>query len=183
MRTNCGGDEIIPLRQKGKNMEYVVYQLNDTADRTLRFAPFENQEKVRPENYNLVYTGDVQGEYPENSGLPDAEFAEKILDNIFKILNDSRPIDFHGHSLSVSDIVCLQNGILREFWYVDSFGFVKLDTFDGILVTDIDWDTDGEPVEGLPESVILDPSVDEDDIADKLTDAYGYCVFSLNIDK
>ncbi len=50
-----------------------------------------------------------------------------------------------------------------------------------ILVSDIVWDTDGEDTEDLelPTQVEVPLCVDEDDIADYLSDRYGYCVESF----
>jgi len=50
-----------------------------------------------------------------------------------------------------------------------------------ILVSDIVWDTDGEDAEDLelPTQVEVPLCVDEDDIADYLSDRYGYCVKSF----
>ena len=46
----------------------------------------------------------------------------------------------------------------------------------------VDWDTDGYSVEELGLSTIVDiPTLDVDDIADYLSDKYGYCVFSFKI--
>ena len=61
-----------------------------------------------------------------------------------------------------------------------------------IYVTDIVWDTDGVSIDDLPEEVMIDPKeiIDDDDlerldecigrydgeIADYLSDTYGYCV-------
>jgi len=50
-----------------------------------------------------------------------------------------------------------------------------------ILVSDIVWDTDGEDAEDLelPTQVEVPLCVDEDDIADYLSDRYEYCVKSF----
>ena len=53
---------------------------------------------------------------------------------------------------------------------------------------DIVWDTDGEDEEdlGLPSRVEIPFFVDDDDddeIADYLSDEYGYCVFGFNIEQ
>lgn len=50
---------------------------------------------------------------------------------------------------------------------------------------DIDWDTDGEDEEdlGLPSRVEIPFFVDDDEIADYLSDEYGYCVFGFNIEQ
>ena len=56
-----------------------------------------------------------------------------------------------------------------------------------IRAFNIDWDTDGEVVEGLPKEVIIDDLPDcqmkemfEDSyLADELSDRYGWCINSL----
>lgn len=46
----------------------------------------------------------------------------------------------------------------------------------------VDWDTDGYSVEELGLSTIVDmPTLNEEDIADYLSDKYGYCVSSFKI--
>jgi hypothetical protein len=50
---------------------------------------------------------------------------------------------------------------------------------------DIVWDTDGEDEEdlGLPSRVEIPFFTDDDEIADYLSDEYGYCVFGFNIEQ
>ena len=50
-----------------------------------------------------------------------------------------------------------------------------------IKIYDIDWDTDGEVVDDLPTEIIVEASAvgSLDDIADYLSDEYGFCVFSF----
>ena len=48
---------------------------------------------------------------------------------------------------------------------------------------DIKWDTDGEDIKDLPERVEIPLFVDDDEIADYLSDEYGYCVFGFNIEQ
>jgi hypothetical protein len=49
-------------------------------------------------------------------------------------------------------------------------------------VTEIDWDTDGEFFDHLPteRTIMLYEGQDEDDIADILSDHYGWCINSFN---
>jgi len=63
--------------------------------------------------YNKVY------EYNENTNLKDEDFLEEV----FKKFNINRPDNFKGHSLSVSDIIILDND---RIWYCDSFGFKEM---------------------------------------------------------
>ena len=50
---------------------------------------------------------------------------------------------------------------------------------------DIVWDTDGEDEKdlGLPSRVEIPFFVYDDEIADYLSDEYGYCVFGFNIEQ
>lgn len=98
-------------------MDYSIYQLKREFMRDFGFMSFEDAERhngvgsVKIDNYNKVYEFDLQSE------------KEIRLDDIFEIFNISRPDDFYGHSLSVSDVV----GYKGEYWYCDSFGWKKLD--------------------------------------------------------
>lgn len=51
-------------------------------------------------------------------------------------------------------------------------------------VTNIVWDTDGDRIEDLPETVYIDDNdeIDEDEIADYLSDEYGWCIKSYDLD-
>lgn len=48
-------------------------------------------------------------------------------------------------------------------------------------IISIEWDTDGEPAD-LPTAVSVPDEIDSEDIADYLSDAYGFCVFSYRQD-
>ena len=55
-----------------------------------------------------------------------------------------------------------------------------------IIVTSIEWDTDGEIVLELPTEISLDKWTDDEEeildcIADMLSDLYGFCVFNFEI--
>ena len=64
-----------------------------------------------------------------------------------------------------------------------------------IRVYDIEWDTDGEHVEGLPTEVIIDDLPEDemrelidnigyydDDLANELSDRYGWCIWTFKAD-
>lgn len=57
-----------------------------------------------------------------------------------------------------------------------------------IRVYNIEWDTDGEYIPELPTEVELDDYIDgeyieDDDVADVLSDMYGWCIFNLEIER
>ena len=96
--------------------EYKIYQLKKGPENhAIRFEGFTNAERygeaAKPENYDLIYTG----------SLDDFEDSNK-LEAIYTKFNLDRPEDFKGHSLSVSDIIVMNN----EAHYVDSYGFVDV---------------------------------------------------------
>ena len=49
------------------------------------------------------------------------------------------------------------------------------------VVSNIDWDVDyAEELNDLPTTCVID-AIDEDDIADALSDKYGFCVYGFCI--
>ena len=71
--------------------------------------------QIKKEDYKLVYVGDLSG--------------NMSLEDIFERFNIDRPEDFRGHSLSVSDIVVLNDGEKVTAHFVDSISFEQLDSF------------------------------------------------------
>jgi hypothetical protein len=71
--------------------------------------------QIKKEDYKLVYVGEFLG--------------NMSLDDIFERFNIDRPKDFRGHSLSVSDIVVLNDGEKVTAHFVDSISFEQLDSF------------------------------------------------------
>ena len=108
---------------QGAGDSYAIYQLKAVPENhLLRFASFsELDQPVRRESYDLVYTG----------LLPDAKDVDDhaVLEDLFIQFNLCRPEDFHGHSLSVSDVVVLKRDDEIRSYYTDSFGFEQLPDF------------------------------------------------------
>ena len=71
--------------------------------------------EVNCADYELVYTAPLT----END----------TLEAIYERFNIQRPADFTGHSLSVSDVVVLNDGKSLKAYYVDSIGFAELPDF------------------------------------------------------
>ena len=68
--------------------------------------------KPNMNDYNVIYTGELSEEGDELA----------LCESIYCKFNYNHPEDFVGHSLSVSDIVVLNN----NYYFCDDFGFVKL---------------------------------------------------------
>ena len=98
-------------------MNIRIFQLKAQADNKFMSYEFtEGHGGVNAENYIQIWGGPMV-----SSGL----------DDIFKKCNtDEKPLGYCGHSLSVSDIVEICDGTDKGFYYVDPFGFKKLDDFD-----------------------------------------------------
>lgn len=92
--------------------KYSILQLNDTDDSIVRskmFMPYDLiKDKFNICDYDNVYEGTIEG---DNDIV--------MLEELFEIFNIRHPEDFHGHSLSTSDLVKLDDSI----WYCDSFGW------------------------------------------------------------
>lgn len=99
-------------------MKYKIYQLIDP--RKIRYGFMEinfieeKGIKISPEDYKIVYEGEIQGHNDPNI----------MLENLFATLNSGNlPGDYYGHSLSMSDVVELEG---LGLYYVDRVGFEKL---------------------------------------------------------
>lgn len=101
---------------------FEIYQLRRVDEtRDVRFEPYERLTKagLKPDfkSYDKMYEADVSMLSGKNTG-------EK-LESAFYVFNQERPEDFKGHSLSVSDVVVLDD----TAYYVDSVGFKPLKDF------------------------------------------------------
>lgn len=116
----------------GNTDKYGIYQLKDNPElNKLRFEGTEslkrmgitkdNFDAVLPENYKLVYLGELS----ELQGQTQSE----TLEAIYTKFNIDHPADYKAHSLSVSDIVVLHENGENSAHFVDSFGFTELPKF------------------------------------------------------
>lgn len=99
---------------------YAIYQLKDDEDlREYQFSDSEYLQKhgmyVDRENYNRVYRGRLK----EN----------ETLEDIYERFNENHPQDFHGHSLSVGDIVAVKQDGKITANFVDTVGFTEIPDF------------------------------------------------------
>ena len=116
----------------GDSDKYGIYQLKDIPEmREFQFAGTEslkrrgiikdNLDAIKPENYNLVYVGELS----ELQGRTQSV----TLEAVYEKFNIDHPADYRGHSLSVSDIVVLHEDGKNSAHFVDSFGFTGLPDF------------------------------------------------------
>lgn len=116
----------------GDSDKYGIYQLKDIPEmRQFQFAGTEslkrrgiikdNLDAIKPENYNLVYVGELS----ELQGRTQSA----TLEAVYEKFNIDHPADYKGHSLSVSDIVVLHEDGKNSAHFVDSFGFTGIPDF------------------------------------------------------
>lgn len=125
-------NELLIRLLTGSEDLYGVYQLKKTPELDeFRFEGTESLKRmgitkynfstVVPENYDLLYVGNLS-ELQRQS-------CSETLEAIYEKFNIARPDNFKGHSLSVSDIVVLHQNGRNSAHFVDSFGFTGFPDF------------------------------------------------------
>ena len=111
--------DLLPIEQAQEQTAatYKIYQLKDSEEtRYKRFERFENQpEPVSITDYDLVYEAVLS---PTDT-----------LDSLYEKFNLSHPEDFTGHSLSVSDVIVIEQDGQQQAHFVDRFGFQSVPDF------------------------------------------------------
>ena len=104
----------------GSEKQFGIYQItardpeHDYRFMNLDFVKRHGMELNRAD-YELVYTEPLT--------------EKDTLEAIYERFNIQRPADFTGHSLSVSDVVVINDGESIKACYVDSIGFAELPDF------------------------------------------------------
>ena len=150
----------------GSSDKYGIYQLKHNPELVhLRFESTEslkrmgitkdNFDAIKPENYELIYVGELSELQEQTEG--------EMLEAIYEKFNIDHPEDYRGHSLSVSDIVVLHQNGKNSAHFVDSFGFTGLSDFiqtlEGVKEQEAEIDTSGQDVQkSEPEKQELETS-------------------------
>lgn len=112
---------------------FVIFQIdhdkNHLSDRALRLfsglkeLEIEGLSAPHVDQYDAIYFGKFQPEFLQDGNI------FHTLEKLYQRFNIDRPKDFHGHSLSVSDVVAVKiRGEIR-FWFVDSISFSEVKGF------------------------------------------------------
>ena len=124
----------------GTENRYGIYQIIDgSPGREYEFMDLNFIERhgyqVKKEDYELIYS--------------DKMFYGDTLDSLYEKFNIAHPADYTGHSLSVSDIVVLnENGNVKAY-FVDSISFRE-----------------------LPDFLQLEPELNQEELAYRIGDQY-----------
>ena len=99
-------------------MKYTIYQIKHPTSDSERelyckyaFTPLECVDKIDLNRYAEVWTDVIDGDNVYD-----------ILENLWVKFNMIHPENFHGHSLSISDIVKIDN----KYYYCDSIGWKEI---------------------------------------------------------
>ena len=158
--------------------KYGIYQLKHNPELDhLRFEGTEslkrmgitkdNFDAIIPENYELIYVGELSELQEQTQG--------ETLEAIYEKFNIDHPEDYRGHSLSVSDIVVLHQNGENSAYFVDSFGFTRLpdfmQTLEGVKEQEAEIDTSGQDVQkSEPEKQELETSDNTLEDGDEIID-------------
>lgn len=96
-----------------KTLKFSIYQIKNVAKCDYAFRSY-SATKFSIDDYELVYS--------DNITVKDFDDYMYILEDLFEIFNYKRPKDFTGRSLSVSDIIKLDD----KYYYCDDFGWKLL---------------------------------------------------------
>ena len=129
------------------NDGFAIYQLRNTDETAgLLFVDSSSLEMMHrlidKGNYQCVYSGDLIGK--SGSDL-------QKLEAIYEQFNIDRPLDFKGHSLSVSDIVALKQNGEVSYSYVDTIGFKDVPDFgkEHLKTAELSVEDDADMIDGI----------------------------------
>ena len=107
------------MPKKIDGVSYEIWQLKDTPEnKALLFSDYAYASLFRltESRYDKVYEAPTDTETDS-------------LEKIYMKFNINHPSDFLGHSLSMSDVVVLNDHGQRTAWYCDTIGFRQIDNF------------------------------------------------------
>ena len=150
-----GSADKFGIYQLKHNPELVHLRFEGTESLRRMGITKDNFDAIKPENYELIYVGELSELQEQTEG--------EMLEAIYEKFNIDHPEDYRGHSLSVSDIVVLHQNGKNSAHFVDSFGFTGLSDFmqtlEGVKEQEAEIDTSGQDVQkSEPEKQELETS-------------------------
>lgn len=114
---------LVELPKYEKKDEYYICQLKKIkANQDALFIPYDRlKEPPVYTSYKKVYNDELDKIQGNN--------IDEKLEEIYRIFNNSKPADFEGHSLSVSDVIVIIQDGKRKAYFVDNTGFREVPKF------------------------------------------------------
>jgi hypothetical protein len=97
-------------------VKYQIMQIEDVEHCDYAFCGYKGA-KFNIEDYSVVYEGEI-----DRVDEQDIDICEIL----FYMFNVVKPKDFHGRSLSISDVVLIIDGQYITKYYCDTVGWVKI---------------------------------------------------------
>ncbi len=118
----------------------LIYQIRESAPAELRYRSYDSiQETPDLQNYSAIYT----------QPLYDGGSNSEVLEQAYEQFNIHRPVDFCGHSMSVSDIVAVKRGGEVSYHYCDSVGFREFKPENYLKSTELAMEDDYGMIDGI----------------------------------
>lgn len=99
------------------NSSFSIYQIFSDKDlNNIRFLSYEDLEKMNIKFDSSLYTKVYEGDLEKYRSLED----------MFIEFNTNLPSNYTGRSLSISDVILLNNDVSQKAYYVNHIGFIEL---------------------------------------------------------
>jgi len=126
-KANLQGEnlEAILLAQR-KQWQFRIYQLDFGDKIEPKAFAFEGIKALHKAGYEQPPASEYRLIYDGTMCCPASLSENSALERIFKLFNDDFPKDYHGRSISPSDVIELSDNEQRRYYYRDSEGFVSV---------------------------------------------------------
>ena len=120
------GDDFRRMMDSGRVcQQFRIYQLDLQPGKTVPFA-FSGIEALHKAGYEQPPASEYCLVYEGRMTRPKTQTSSEVLERIFENYNDDLPSDYHGRSVSLSDVVELYDDEGRSYYYCDTAGFVPV---------------------------------------------------------
>ena len=120
------GEDFQQMLDSGRICQkFRIYQLDLQPGKTVPFA-FEGIAALRKAGYEQPPASEYRLVHEGSMMCPKAQTTPEVLERIFARYNDNLPEDYHGRSVSLSDVVELYDGKSRSYYYCDTVGFIQV---------------------------------------------------------
>ncbi len=111
----------------GDDAEYTIYQLKSSSEiPDNHYVSFIGTDEIEKFNLQIPDISRYNEIWSDKTDSISGTTTTEKLENIFIKFNTEKPENFHGHSLSVSDIIVVKDNEKNEAYYVDTIGFTNV---------------------------------------------------------
>lgn len=107
--------------------EYTIYQLKSSSEiPDNHYVSFIGTDEIEKFNLRIPDISRYNEIWSDKTDSISGTTTTEKLENIFIKFNTEKPENFHGHSLSVSDVIVVKDNEKNEAYYVDTIGFTNV---------------------------------------------------------